>query len=38
MKRLAKIAVGPGVKTPIKVADGVLYILARTDLYAIGKK
>ena len=35
MKRLAKISIGPGVKTPVKVVDGVLYVMCMTDLYAI---
>jgi outer membrane protein assembly factor BamB len=38
MKQLAKIAIGPGIKTPVKVVDGVLYVLAKTELYAVKVK
>jgi outer membrane protein assembly factor BamB len=37
-KRLAKIVVGPSVKMPIKVVDGVIYVLTDSYLYAVGKK
>ncbi len=38
VKRLAKIAVGPGIKTPVRVVDGVLYVLTDSYLYAVGNK
>jgi outer membrane protein assembly factor BamB len=37
-KSLAKIEIGAGIKTPIKVADGVVYVLTDDYLYAFGKK
>ena len=38
VKKLATVTVGPAVKTPVKVVDGVLYLQTDAYLYAIGKK
>ncbi len=38
MKQLAKISVGPPIKTPIKVVNGVLYVLTDSELIAVKPK
>ncbi len=38
LKKLAKIDVGPAVKTPIKVVNGVLYVLTEGYLFAVKPK
>ena len=38
LKEPKRVAVGPPIKTPVRVVDGVMYLMTSSYLYAIEKK